>query len=62
MHLDNEDLHGTTPRLLRRLDDGFYVIEWFSKPAKVYSDSLGEVAIGSLAGRKIAECSDFMIA
>lgn len=37
MHFDNEDRHGTTPRLLRRLDDRFYVIEWFGKPAKTYS-------------------------
>lgn len=61
MHFDNEDRHGTTPRLLRRLDDRFYVIEWFGKPAKTYSDLLGEVAIGSLAGRKVAERSDFML-
>lgn len=58
MHFDNEDRHGTTPRLLRRLDDRFYVIEWFGKPAKTYSDLLGGVAIGSLAGRKVAERSD----
>lgn len=61
MHFDNEDRHGTTPRLLRRLDDRFYVIEWFGKPAKTYSDLLGEVALGSLAGRKVAERSDFML-